>query len=621
MLTQLNPEQLQAVVATNQQVLVLAGAGSGKTRCLTFRIAHSINMGFDPGTIMAVTFTNKAANEMVARLQKMNVQTNRIWVGTFHGLCCRILRKYANNIGFSSAFTIYDADDSKAVIRRIMKSYGMPTEYNEINGIVGKISDWKNKLKSPQFVFNNLPTDGTRLKAEQIAKVYSDYTRELLANHAMDFDDLILRTIQLLELDAHARYWAHNKFQHLLVDEYQDINHSQYVLIQRLLNPVAALWVCGDPDQSIYGWRGADITNILNFQRDYPQAQLCKLERNYRSTKTVVDAADFVVANNKSRLPKKSYTINTAGAPIELVKYYDEREEAMGVASNIVRLIREGNAYNKIAILFRTNAQSKPAERALLEYNIPYTLVGGVSFYQRKEIKDLIAHMQLIANPFDKDVFKRVALLQPGVGAKIVSRVIEISNGDLIDTCINSPNKKINELGYMVKELKDISVLSSPYEVLRQIIVKSDCINTLSADKSTGEERVANVERLLELSKGYHMITEFLSQAALSSTNDKDGPGVKLMTVHGSKGLEFDVVFLIGAEEGTFPHKNSMNDLRTLEEERRGMYVALTRAGNRLFISWVKERYLYGNHVEGKLSRFIKEIPKHYIIATQDAWD
>lgn len=613
MLNGLSDKQKDAVTSADFYTLVLAGAGSGKTRCLTSRVGYLIDQDNSPGSILTVTFTNKAASEMKNRLSNM-IDVKGLWVGTFHSTCVRILRRFGQHIGLINKFTIYDTDNTKSILKKIMQNYGQKAGSFDITRIAGAISNWKNQLKSASQVDNDWQVYPERYW-EDAVKCYVDYQKELRRNGAVDFDDLIALTVDLLQRAPEVKKWAH-KFKHILVDEYQDINYSQYVLVQQLLSSDCSLWVAGDPDQSIYGWRGADITNIVNFQQDFPNAKLVKLEQNYRSSSTIVEAADAVVVNNQSRLPKTSYSKKGQGVPIKIMKCRDEKHEAETVILLATQLKQLKNIdYNDMAILYRTNAQYRAVEAVLLENMIPYTIVGGIGFFQRKEIKDLVSYLTLLANPLDTIAFERVALLHPGIGKKTVQSLIINQNSiDLIATAANSSNKKIKELGGFLVEMQTYATLYGPGTALEEIIKATDYKQKLhKEDAYSYANRETNIEQLINLAGNYKMITEFLTNASLASMNDQDGPGIKLMTIHAAKGLEFATVFLIGMENGLFPHANSIHSAIQMEEERRLAYVAITRAEKFLFITYAKERLLNGRHMYNAPSQFLYEIPTKLI--------
>lgn len=614
MLSSLNPQQYDAVTSTNDRTLVLAGAGSGKTRCLTSRAAHLMqNIGHLADDILAVTFTNKAAAEMKSRLIKSKVNVKNLWVGTFHSICVRILRRFGTMLGIPGGFSIYDAEDSIKILKDVLKNYGKFSA-SDINMIASTISSWKTMLWTAQHIKDKWMADPNGYN-EVAVNAYMDYQAMLRKNKALDFDDLIMLTVYGLQRAPAIRQWAHMRFKHILVDEYQDVSHSQYVLIQELLGPGCHLWVCGDPDQGIYGFRGADITCILRFQQDYPNAKLVKLEQNYRSTATIVEAADCVVANNDDRIPKTSYTNNPRGVPIKVMQCQDERDEA-AVVSLFARQLHEieGISYDHMAVLYRTKAQFRPVESALLKAGIPNFVVGGVGFFQRKEIKDLVSYLQLMSNPADRVAFKRVAMLEAGIGDKTIDGFLNTQGDDIIALAQGSNNKKISTFGLWLNDLQHFAAMHKPMELLQQVIQSTGYLQALrQREFDTFEMRKENIDQLIDLVSGYDMITEFLTSASLASATDKEGPGVKLMTIHAAKGLEFQVVFLVGMEDGLLPHGNCAYDQKQLREERRLAYVAMTRAEKLLYLLYARERQLFGKFVHFKPSQFLSELPVTHI--------
>ena len=611
MLGLLDHDQKKAVTTDSQYTLVLAGAGAGKSRSLVGRTWYLIaQLGVSPEAIMTVTFTNKAAGELAGRLKESGINTKGIWVGTFHSICVRILRHFGQAMGLKTNFSIYDADDSKKLLTAVAKGQGLFGK--DITRISQSISRWKNELQTPKMISDKWMAD-SKGYWEDAVKCYTDYQSALRKNNALDFDDLILYTVHALGKIPRVKGWAHTKFKYILIDEIQDTNFGQYRLIKELLSPVSYLWACGDLDQGIYGWRGADIQNILNFQADFPGTKLIKLEQNYRSTKTIVEAADAVVANNKTRLPKTCYSKNSVGMPIKLLNCNNEHHEAEIISLIATQLNQiENITLDDMAVLYRTNMQYRAIEDVFLQNKLKYTVVGGTAFYQRMEIKDLLGFLQILANPIDSVAFKRVATLWPGVGEKTVNSIIAQFSDDLIAASVDIP--KIKKMYEFLSGMQSFAAMHGPHDILVKIVADFKYEDYLIAkNKESAESRFENVKQLLELSKGYTMISNFLSQAALASITDKSGTGIKLMTVHGAKGLEFKVVFLAGMEEDLFPMAHGRGDIKTMEEERRLAYVAMTRAEKYLYITYANERIIFGKRVSSSPSCFLKEIPKQYL--------
>lgn len=637
LLAGLNKEQQQAVKTTEGPLLIMAGAGSGKTRVLTHRIAYILlEKGVNPYNILAITFTNKAAREMKERINGiLGGAADEIWISTFHSMCVRILRRDIDRIGINRNFTILDTTDQLSVIKGILKDKNIDSKKFDPRGILSAISSAKNELidakqygKYTGNYFENIVSD-----------VFEQYEKRLLKNHSLDFDDLIMKTIQLFKRVPEVLEYYQRKFQYIHVDEYQDTNKAQYQLVHLLAAKFQNLCVVGDSDQSIYGWRGADIANILSFEKDYPNAKVILLEQNYRSTKNILQVANHVISNNVKRKPKNLWTDNEKGEKIQYYRADTEQGEALFVTGKIKELIEtKQRKFSDFAILYRTNAQSRAMEEMLVKANIPYTIVGGTKFYDRKEIKDLLAYLRLVANLDDDISFVRIINVpKRGIGATSLDRIAQyaLQNemsmfralGEVERIGLSAKAMKAcREFYQMLSGLNQMQEYLSVMELTEEIIKRTEYREMLQAEKTLeAESRLENIDEFLSVTKNFEESSEdqtliaFLTDLALvadidqldKEENVKDA--VVLMTLHSAKGLEFPVVFLIGLEEGVFPHSRSLMEENDMEEERRLMYVGITRAEEELYITNAQIRTLYGHTNINPASRFIEEIPDEFI--------
>jgi DNA helicase II / ATP-dependent DNA helicase PcrA len=638
LLNGLNPEQQRAVKATDGPLLIMAGAGSGKTRVLTHRIAYLIvEKRVNPYNILAITFTNKAAREMKDRIRKiMGGAAEEIWISTFHSMCVRILRRDIDRIGYNRNFTILDSGDQQSVIKSILKEKNIDPKKFDPRAILGSISSAKNELITPEE-YNKTTGD---YYGNVVGEVYEEYQKRLRKNQSLDFDDLIMLTIQLFHRvpDVLERY--QRKFQYIHVDEYQDTNKAQYLLVKQLANRFKNLCVVGDSDQSIYRWRGADIANILSFEKDYPNAQVILLEQNYRSTKRILLAANKVIENNFNRKPKNLWTENPEGNKISYYRAESEQREAQFVVGKIKEMTRDGkHKLSDVAILYRTNAQSRVMEEVLLKSNISYSIVGGTKFYDRKEIKDMLAYLRLVSNPDDDISLQRVINVpKRGIGSSSFDKIADFAA--MHDTSLHQALASVDLIGLspkITKAAKEFHALIKNYtqmqeflsvtELVEEILDKTGYREMLKAEKSLeAQSRLENLEELLSVTKNFEETSEdkslvgFLTDLALvadiDSLDDDDeekNDAVTLMTLHSAKGLEFPIVFLIGMEEGVFPHSRSLMEEAEMEEERRLAYVGITRAEKNLFLTNAQMRTLFGRTNMNPASRFIKEIPEDLI--------
>ena len=636
LLTGMNDKQAEAVQTTEGPLLIMAGAGSGKTRVLTHRIAYLIDEKMvNPWNILAITFTNKAAREMRERAMALNPATSETLIATFHSMCVRILRREADHIGYNRNFTIVDPGEQRTLMKRILKNLNLdPKKWNE-RAILGTISNAKNDLLD-EVAYEHQAGD---MYTQIVAKCYKAYQEELRRSEAMDFDDLIMMTLRLFDKNPDVLAYYQQRYQYIHVDEYQDTNHAQYQLVKLLASRFKNICVVGDADQSIYGWRGADMQNILDFEKDYPEAKVVLLEENYRSTKKILQAANEVIKNNRNRRPKKLWTQNDDGEQIVYYRANDERDEAVFVASTIDNIIREeGKNFKDFAVLYRTNAQSRTIEEALLKSNIPYTMVGGTKFYSRKEIRDVISYLNLIANPSDNISFERV-VNEPkrGVGPGTLEKIRNFAyeqNMCLLDASANimlSPIKGkaaqgVYDFANMILNLRDQLDGLSITETVEAVLDKSGYLDALSMQQTLeSQARIENIEEFMSVTKnfdetntdetedetGIDRLGRFLNDLALiADTDDGDieAAEVTLMTLHAAKGLEFPVVFLIGMEEGVFPLSRASEEPDELEEERRLAYVGITRAEEILFLTNANTRTLFGKTNYNRPSRFLREI-------------
>lgn len=636
LLDNLNKQQREAVEHTEGPLLILAGAGSGKTRVLTHRIAYLINVkNVNPSNILAITFTNKAAKEMKERVESLLEVSYDMWVSTFHSACARILRMEIEKLeGYKRNFIIFDTDDQVRLIKECLKELN----YNEKNfppkEILSTISKAKDKLIGPDKFFDRYGRD---FRTKKIADIYSLYQKKLMANNALDFDDILFKSVELFQYRPDVLQHYQQKFKYIMVDEYQDTNYCQYMLVNLLAKNHRNLCVVGDDDQSIYSWRGADIGNILNFEKDFPDAKVIKLEQNYRSTQTILDAANSVISNNFGRKKKRLWTENGEGKPIVYYKAMDERDEADFIIDQIDRMaFQEQRSLNNFAILYRTNTQSRVLEEMCMARGIPYKIVGGFRFYDRAEVKDVIAYLRVIQNPDGDLSLKRIINVpKRGIGKATINaleayaaeRGISFYESLLMADNISGIDKKakskIKEFLRLIAELMSIAEEEPASEVINQVIVRSGYLEELEKGDGEDQERGKNIRELISAALEYEEKNEdtslegFLENMSLMS--DIDGldekrEGITMMTLHSAKGLEFPVVFICGLEEGLFPTQRAYFDEHQLEEERRLMYVGITRAKEKLFLTSAFERTLYGSTSYTMESRFLKEIPKELMI-------
>lgn len=632
----MNDKQAEAVVTTEGPLLVMAGAGSGKTRVLTHRVAYLIEeKGVLPWNILAITFTNKAAKEMQERVGKLlGESANDVWVSTFHALCVRILRRDIEKIGYNRAFTIADTSEQRTLMKRICGELNIDTKKFDPRSILSEISNAKNALLTPAEYSDK----ANSMFENMVARAYKLYQQELEANQALDFDDLIMKTIELFEQDQETLEFYQNKFHYIHVDEYQDTNDAQYRLVNLLARGYQNLCVVGDADQSIYGWRGANMNNILNFEHDYPQAKTVMLEQNYRSTQNILDAANEVIVNNVNRRKKKLWTENGQGEKISYYRAQSEHDEAQFIVAKIKEEREKyGYHYNDFAILYRTNAQSRVIEETFLKSSVPYTMVGGHKFYDRKEIRDVLAYLTLIVNPQDSMSFTRVVNTpKRGIGMTSVEHLREFANDnhwsllqaaenvDIANQITSRTRNKIAAFGDLMKNLTKQAEYLSLTDLTDQILELSGYNKMLDQDKNLeAQARRENLDEFKSVTQEYdekhkddegdniQKITNFLADLALVSDQDdvdEQAPAVTLMTLHAAKGLEFPVVFLVGMEEGIFPLSRAVMEDDELEEERRLAYVGITRAKKKLYLTNAFSRLLYGRIQRNQPSRFVEEI-------------
>ena len=646
-LSQLNEAQLEPTLQKDGPMIVIAGAGSGKTRVLTYRIAYLMSKGVDPFNILSLTFTNKAAREMKGRIADIvgSSEAKNLWMGTFHSVFAKILRIEADKLGFPSNFTIYDTQDSDRLIGSIIKEMGLEKEVYKTKQVRSRISSYKNSLITVKAYFQNpeLIEADTEAKRPRLGEIYKNYVDRCFKAGAMDFDDLLLRTNELLTRfpDVLAKY--QNRFRYILVDEYQDTNHSQYLIVRALSDRFQNICVVGDDAQSIYAFRGANINNILNFQRDYDNVKVFRLEQNYRSTKNIVNAANSIIEKNKSRLEKVVWTANDEGSKIMVNRLMTDGDEGRFVASSIFENKMENQAKdNDFAVLYRTNAQSRAIEDALRKRNIPYRIYGGLSFYQRKEIKDVLSYLRLIINPSDEEALKRIINFPGrGIGTTTIDKLVVAANRydksifevmkhiDNTEVNVNSGTRnKLKNFVTMIERFQVTNQSANAFELAEEVTKVTGIIREYNKE-STPEDiaRLENIEELLngirdfvegqkELADATGSIAEFLEDVALATDldNDKgDDDRVALMTIHLAKGLEFPYVYIVGMEEDLFPSAMSMNTRSELEEERRLFYVALTRAEKQAYLTYTLSRYRWGKLIDAEPSRFIEEIDEKYL--------
>ena len=635
LLTGLNKEQQQAVQHTEGPLLILAGAGSGKTKVLTVRIAHLLAQGVNPYEILAITFTNKAAKEMKSRVECLvGDVVNRIWLSTFHSFCAKFLRFEIDSfLGYNSNFTIYDTSDSQAVIKAALKALNLDDKYYPVGAMIAAISDAKNQL----LFASDFRKQARDFYQQKVADVYEYYERELRKNNALDFDDLLLVAVKLLQSNAAVLDKYSHRFRYVMIDEYQDTNHAQYLLAKLLASHWKNIAVVGDADQSIYAWRGADIQNILDFEKDYPNCTSIKLEQNYRSTKIILDAANAVIDNNEGRPEKNLWTDKTEGAKIQHFTAQSEHEEAAFIGDTIAKKHDIYDVpYGDMAILYRTNAQSRVLEEALIKRALPYTMVGGTKFYDRKEIKDVLAYLRVLYNPFDDlSLLRIINVPKRSIGATTVAKLQEYARANgtslfmtltqlhLIDSIKGKTKEKLEEFGILiftlVSEMENRTVL----DILESILDRTGYLAQLEESTDPQDQaRAENIGELLSVAKDFQdtnpsgTVEDFLEQVALVNDVDsfeQEESKVTLMTLHAAKGLEFPIVFLCGVEEGLFPHSRTLMNPEEIEEERRLAYVGITRAEKELYISNATTRTVFGRTSSYLPSRFIDEIPEELV--------
>ncbi len=630
LLQDLNPEQREAVLTTEGPLLVVAGAGSGKTSVLTRRIAYLlVHEGVPPWSVLAITFTNKAAREMRERVERfVGPASTDIWVSTFHAMCVRILRRDIEKLGYASHFTILDSADQQVVMKRTLDELDYDTRKFDPRAMLAGVSRHKNMLVTPVQARQRADS----LVAEVVAAAYERYQEKLRGNNALDFDDLIMKTVELLQTDEEIREFYRRKFQHVLVDEYQDTNHSQYRLVRLIADGYQNLCVVGDSDQSIYRWRGADIANILSFERDYPAARVIKLEQNYRSTKAILRAANGVIQNNRGRPDKTLWTDNSDGSLVLFARLYDERDEARFIVEEAMRRRDEERVrLSDIAVLYRTNAQSRVIEEACMKAGVPYRVFGGIRFYERKEIKDVLAYLRLVANPDDDMALERVINVpKRGIGEGTLARVREYADAhglslfaamrehEMLGLSVRF-TEQFDRFTTLVRQWAAMQEYLTVTELVGEVLQQSGYREMLKQENTIeAQARLENVDELLSVTREFDQretgggLLEFLSDVTLVADADQQGgagDGLVLMTLHSAKGLEFPIVFLPALEEGVFPHSRTFDDPDELEEERRLCYVGITRARRELYLSCAASRTLYGYSRSNAPSRFLKEIP------------
>jgi DNA helicase-2/ATP-dependent DNA helicase PcrA len=646
-LENLNEAQKEAVLHKEGPMIIIAGAGSGKTRVLTYRIANLMSHDIDAFSILALTFTNKAAREMKKRIGQIvgESEAKNLWMGTFHSVFARILRSEADKLGYPSNFTIYDTQDSVRLLSSIIKELNLDKEKYKPKQVLGRISQFKNSLITVKAYYQNSDLQEADVMASRpkIGDIYHQYVERCFKAGAMDFDDLLLRTNELLTRFPEVLAKYQQRFKYILVDEYQDTNHSQYLIVRALADRFQNICVVGDDSQSIYAFRGANIQNILNFQRDYDDVKIFKLEQNYRSTSNIVDAANSVIEKNKTKLDKEIWTANDKGEKVKVMRTVSDGEEGRFVADSIFdNKLNKQLKNSEFAILYRTNAQSRAIEDALRKKDIAYQIYGGLSFYQRKEIKDVLSYLRLLVNPSDEEALKRVINYPArGIGQTTIDRLVVaanhykksifeiIENLDKIDLKINAGTKnKLNDFITMIKSFQIEAQTKNAFEVTEHVIKKTQVIKDLERD--TTPEAVSRVENVQELLNGIKdfiveqnekeedaSLSFFLEDVALASDLDnskkQNADAVSLMTIHLAKGLEFQYVYIVGLEENLFPSAMSMSTRSELEEERRLFYVALTRAEKQAYLSYAQSRYRWGKLIDCEPSRFLEEINEQFL--------
>ena len=634
----LNDKQKEAILATDGPVLIIAGAGSGKTRALTHRIAHLIqDKGVRPWNILAVTFTNKAAGEMKNRIAKLlqagqgpatREEIEMPTVGTFHSVCSQILRRHIHLLGYENSFVIYDGNDQVVLMKELMRERAIDEKQLNPKAVLAHISQAKNQLVGP----DEFKLHAFNFFSEKVGELYGPYQRALARNQALDFDDLILKTVELFEKFPDTLDHYQERYKYISVDEYQDTNHAQYTLVKRLAEKYRNLCVIGDPDQSIYSWRGANMQNILDFEKDYPEALVIKLEQNYRSTALILEAAHSVIARNKNRKEKELWTEREGGNKLRILTTRDERDEAQKVAENILKHAREHEVpdYREFAVLYRTNAQSRSLEEAFMRFGIPYKIVGGVKFYLRKEVKDLIAYLRVIHNPADTVSLLRIVNTPARkIGAKTIETLqseATLRNLSLFHAMEASDSKALQGFTKMIRHFQQLAEEFAVGGLLKHILSESGYRAALLEDHTPDSEaRMENIGELISVADKYEALepaislATFLEEVSLISDLDsleETQNAVTLMTLHSAKGLEYPVVFLTGLEEGIFPHSRALFEPHELEEERRLMYVGITRAMDHLYLLHAQQRMLFGEFKQNAPSQFLLDIPEHLIEST-----
>ena len=646
-ISQLNEAQQEPVLQKDGPMIIIAGAGSGKTRVLTIRIAYLMSLGVDSFSILALTFTNKAAREMKKRISDIvgAPEAKNLWMGTFHSVFARILRSEADKLGYPSNFTIYDTQDSVRLISAIIKEMQLDRDIYKPKQVLGRISSYKNSLVTVKAYFNNpeLQEADAMSKKPRLGEIYQNYVDRCFKSGAMDFDDLLLKTNELLTRFPEVLAKYQNRFRYILVDEYQDTNHSQYLIVRALSDKFQNICVVGDDAQSIYAFRGANINNILNFQKDYENVKTYRLEQNYRSTKNIVEAANSIIDKNKTKLDKVVWTANDFGAKIKVNRSVTDSEEGRFVASTIWEQKMQNQLMNgQFAILYRTNAQSRAMEDALRKRDIPYRIYGGLSFYQRKEIKDVLCYLRLVINPKDEEALIRVINYPArGIGDTTVEKLTIAANHykrsiwevmqniDKIDLKLNSGTKqKLSDFVTMIQSFQVINQNQDAFNITDHVAKKTGLVQELKKDGTPeGLAKIQNIEELLngikdftegqkEIDGARGALSEFMEDVGLATDLDKDTSDedrVALMTIHLAKGLEFPHVFVVGMEEDLFPSAMSMSTRSELEEERRLFYVAITRAEHQAYLTYAQSRYRWGKLTDSEPSRFIEEIDSQYL--------
>lgn len=630
LLTGLNDKQIEAVKTTKGPVLIIAGAGSGKTKALTHRIAYLIQEEqVDPANILAVTFTNKAAEEMKNRIENLllngeNGQAKLPTVGTFHAVCVQILRKHIHLIGYENNFVIYDTQDQLALIKAIMHDHQIDEKQTNPKAIWGAISQAKNTLTSA----DEYRLHTYNIFTEKVAELYKIYQKRLAQNQALDFDDILCKTVELFESSPELLSFYQEKYKYISVDEYQDTNHAQYKIIDLLAQKYRNICVIGDPDQSIYSWRGANMQNILDFEKNYKDARVIKLEQNYRSTAVILEASHFVISKNLNRKEKHLWTERKGGEKINLLKSYDEKNEADLCAQKIIGKVmsQEAKDYRDFAVLYRTNAQSRVLEEAFMRYGIPYKIVGNVKFYLRKEIKDIIAYLRVVNNQEDSISLARIVNTPSRkIGPKTIMD-LQVAGRDIgmFVAMKQSDNKAVQKFVKFILAIKELAENLPVSELIKELLIESGYKEFLLSDKTgDGEARYQNVQELISVAEKYSSMDPksalncFLEEISLMTDLDElkdEHNAVTLMTLHSAKGLEFKTVFITGLEEGIFPHSHSLFEPSELEEERRLMYVGMTRAMDSLYLLYANQRMLYGEFKQNVPSQFLNDIPGDLIL-------